>query len=81
MANFVSVKFGYIGEYTRQEIRELLEEIWNGTSINDISLDKFSQTISKDKKNAGKELRLILNKGYGKIFKDAVKNDERFILT
>ena len=37
--------------------------------------------VSKDKKNAGKELRLILNKGYGKIFKDAVKNDERFILT
>jgi 3-dehydroquinate synthase len=79
MANFVSVKLGYISEYTRQEIRELLEEIWNGTSINDISLDKFSQTISKDKKNVGKELRLILNKGYGKIFKDAVKNDERFI--
>jgi len=79
MANFVSVKLGYISEYTRQEIRELLEEIWNGTSINDISLDKFSQTISKDKKNVGKELRLILNKGYGRIFKDAVKNDERFI--
>jgi len=79
MANFVSVKLGYISEYTRQEIRELLEEIWNGTSINDISVDKFSQTISKDKKNVGKELRLILNKGYGKIFKDAVKNDERFI--
>jgi len=79
IANFVSVKLGYISEYTRQEIRELLKEIWNGTSINDISLDKFSQAISKDKKNVGKELRLILNKGYGKIFKDAVKNDERFI--
>jgi len=79
MANFVSVKLGYLSEYTRQEIRELLKEIWHGTSINNISLDKFSQTISKDKKNVGTELRLILNKGYGKIFKDAVKNDERFI--
>ena len=78
MANFVSVKLGYIGEETRIEIRELLEKIWAGTSLNDISIDKFKSALSKDKKNVGSELRLILNKGYGRIFKDAINMDDRF---
>ena len=78
MANFISVKMGLIPESIRQNIRELLEQIWQGTSIGDISLDKYKVALSKDKKNVGKELRLILNKGYGKIFKAAVQMDEQF---
>lgn len=78
MANFVSVKLGYIDEKIRMEIRELLHQIWEGTSIDDISLEKFKTALSKDKKNVGKELRLILNKGYGKIFKDTMQMDEIF---
>lgn len=78
MANFVSVKLGYITEDVRQYIRELLKQVWEGTSIDDISLDKFKLALSKDKKNVGKELRLILNKGYGKIFKAAMQMDDQF---
>ena len=78
MANYISVKLGYIPEKVRLEIRELLLQIWLGFPIKDISLDKFKAALSKDKKNVGVELRLILNKGYGKIFKDAMKMDERF---
>lgn len=78
MANYISVKLGYISESIRNEIRELLEQIWKGTSINDISIEKFKIALSKDKKNVGKELRLILNKGYGKIFKDAMKMNDIF---
>ena len=80
MANFVSVKLGYINEKVRQEIRELLEQIWHGTFITDISIDKFKSALSKDKKNVGNELRLILNKGYGKIFKEAMQMDGNFSL-
>lgn len=79
MANFVSVKLGYIDNSIRQNIRELLQQIWAGTTINDISLDKFASALSKDKKNVGKILGLILNKGYGKIFKDMRPMDEQFI--
>jgi 3-dehydroquinate synthase len=78
MANFISVKLDYIPETTRIEIRELLEKVWKGTSIEDITLEKFKVALSKDKKNVGAELRLILNKGYGKIFKDARIMDEQF---
>jgi 3-dehydroquinate synthase len=78
MANYVSVKLGYIPEKIRLEIRELLQQIWKDFPIKDIELEAFKLALSKDKKNVGSELRLILNKGYGKIFKDAMKMDERF---
>lgn len=79
IANFISVKLGYITENIRFEIRELLEKIWEGFPINDISIENFTTALSKDKKNVGKELRLILNRGYGKIFKDSMQMDQRFI--
>lgn len=78
MANFISVKLGYITENIRIEIRGLLEEIWKGTSIKDIPIEKFKVALSKDKKNVGAELRLILNKGYGNIFKDAMAMNDQF---
>lgn len=79
MSNFTSVKLGYIPESLRQEVRELTQWIWTGTSINDIQLDKFLSALSKDKKNIGKQLGLILNKGYGKIFKDIRPMDDEFV--
>lgn len=78
MANFISVKLGYLNESVRAEIRELLEMIWDGISIRDISVEEFKIALSKDKKNIGTELRLILNRGYGKIFKDSMRMDSQF---
>ena len=79
MANFVSVKLSYLAEETRREIRELLEHIWDGYTINNLSVEKFANALSKDKKNVSRELRLILCKGYGKLFKTGMQLDERFM--
>lgn len=79
MSNFVSVKKGYMDESVRNEVRELVEKIWKGTSIENLSIDKFISALSKDKKNIGNQLGLILGKGYGKIFKDLLPADEEFI--
>jgi 3-dehydroquinate synthase len=78
MANFISHKLGYISSQLRLEIRELLELIWKDVTVENISIDKFLNALSKDKKNEGTELRLILNKGLGKIFKDRINPDEQF---
>ena len=78
MANFISVKLGYISTEIRYEIRELLAKIWIGHDISKISINDFKIALSKDKKNVGVELRLILNKGYGKIFKTPMKMDDEF---
>jgi 3-dehydroquinate synthase len=80
MANFVSVKMGFIPHQIRNEIREVTEKIWEGHSIRDIDLQQFLKALSKDKKNVGTKLGLILNKGYGKIFKHIMNADETFTL-
>jgi len=78
MANFISVKKKYISMKIRYEIRELLEKIWLNYNIKDINVEKFALALSKDKKNIGDELRLILCKGYGNIFKDSQYIDKEF---
>ena len=75
MANFLSVKMKLLKPEIRTEIRELLEDIWKGFTINNLDIDKFCEVLAKDKKNIGSELRLILCKGYGQVFKAPVKND------
>ncbi len=75
MANFVSVKMGLLDSKIRIEIRNFLQQIWDGFSIKQIDSNSFCNVLAKDKKNVGDELRLILCKGYGKVFKAPVKND------
>ena len=79
MANFISVKRKFLKNSVRLEIRDLLRRIWSGYDISNLKLDKFAMALSKDKKNVGKELRLILCKGYGKVFKTAQNLDDEFI--
>jgi len=78
IANFISVKKNYLSIKIRFEIRELLEKIWTGYDIKNINVEKFSNALSKDKKNVGNELRLILCKGYGKVFKTTQNLDDEF---
>jgi 3-dehydroquinate synthase len=77
IANFISVKKRLMSESTRLEIRELLEKIWNGFKINKLNVNDFALALSKDKKNIGKKLRLILCRNYGDVFiVDQNLNDE-----
>ncbi len=78
MANFISVKRKFLKNSVRLEIRDLLQRIWSGYDISNLKLDKFAMALSKDKKNVGKELRLILCKDYGKVFKTAQNLDAEF---
>jgi 3-dehydroquinate synthase len=78
MANYISVKMGYISAEIRNDIREVAKYFWKGFSIDNIDINMFIKALSKDKKNVGAKLGLILNKGYGKIFKDIVDSDNNF---
>lgn len=78
MANFISMKLGFIPENIRNEIREIVVNFWSGFEINELNVNSFIEALSKDKKNVGKRLGLILNKGYGQIFKKIIDNDGKF---
>jgi 3-dehydroquinate synthase len=79
MANYISVRKNYLSKDIRYEIRELLEKIWNGFNIKNLDVEKFALALSKDKKNVGNELQLILCKGYGKVFKTKQSLDDDFM--
>jgi 3-dehydroquinate synthase len=78
ISNFISEKMGFIPTEVRNEIRQVTENIWAGTNIDDINLKAFKKALSKDKKNVGTKLGLILNKGYGNIFKNVMDADDVF---
>lgn len=78
IANFMSVKYGYMEKTKREEMRELLEQVWIGYSIQDINLKDMENALRKDKKNKGNLLGLILSSGPGKTFKEFKELDENF---
>ena len=78
IANFISVKLGFIKEDIRQYVRSQLQKIWFGTSIKNISVSKFEKVLSQDKKNIGDTYQLILTKGIGNMLKHGIKPNNNF---
>lgn len=78
MANFISVKLGFIDEADRQKVVPLVEKIWSGTTIDNISVADFETALSRDKKNIGNTYQLILTKGIGKMFKHGITPNKDF---
>ena len=78
ISNFMSVKYGYLKESKREEMRELLKQIWHGYTIENIDLSKMEAALRKDKKNKDHLLGLILTAGPGKTFKEFKELDENF---
>ena len=80
IANYISVKLGLLNSSIRHEIRDQLKEIWQGYDISGLNIEDFSAALGQDKKNIGDELGLILCKGYGKVFKTFVNNNNQLKL-
>jgi len=68
IANFLSVKLGYTDEDFRQTVRELLEKNWNDIELGVIDVNDFINTLKKDKKNIDSQIRVILTRGFGRMF-------------
>ena len=75
IANYISAKLGYISEELRLQIRELLALNWGVTQLGMINVRDFEAVLRKDKKNVGSEIRVILTRGLGQMFKTALPLD------
>lgn len=75
IANFLSCRLGLIPETLRLELRALLCQIWEGSSVDGIDVRAFERALSKDKKNVGSELRVILTRGLGAMYKSPLALD------
>lgn len=78
IANFMSVKLGFLNSNIRDEIKEVTDYICDGYKINKLNVNQFIDVLKKDKKNVESKLGLILAKGYGNIFKNLTEPTNQF---
>ena len=69
IANWLSVKLGHLSAETRERMRVLLRKNWGDVRLTGIVMEDYIRALAKDKKAVGKELRVILTKGPGRMFK------------
>lgn len=69
IANYLSVQLGYISRELYERMRGLLKKNWGDIRLTSISVNDFIHALAKDKKAVGSELRVILTKGPGQMFK------------
>ena len=55
-----------------------MQKKWSGYDISNLDIEEFAIALSKDKKNIGKELCLILCNDYGKVLKTSLNLDDEF---
>lgn len=77
IANYLSENFGYISGELRQAIRKLLERNWEGMELGRIDVGDFINALKKDKKNIGSEVKVILTRGFGQMFKTTLPIDNK----
>ena len=75
IANYVSMKMGYITKQEYDEMYNVLKRIHKIKELPHIELDDMMESLSKDKKNVGTNLGLILTKGLGNMFLEQVSPD------
>ena len=77
MANYMSLRLGFIQEEMYQEIRTLLARNFRGWDDLKLNLEAFFSALSRDKKNQNGRLSLILMRGPGSLFIDSRPFDEQ----
>jgi 3-dehydroquinate synthase len=75
IANYLSVKMGLVDTAFRDRVRGLLSMNWEAGELGSVPFEKFIGSLRKDKKNVGNEVRVILTRGFGKMFKTGIDVD------
>lgn len=77
IANAISAKLGLITEDERQRIRPILKKNWGDLRLEEVTVDNMLAALSKDKKNVGSQINVILTRGLGDMFKSPLEvNDD-----
>jgi len=77
LANLLSVELGLISKALRNRIRLSLVKSFGPTPLPEIDVDLIFAALRKDKKNQGKDIKVILTRGIGNMFKTTLENTEQ----
>jgi 3-dehydroquinate synthase len=72
IANYLSMKLDYIPEELYLKMNSILINNFPQYNIKDIVIDDFFFSLSKDKKNLGDKVGMILTKGPGNMFREYI---------
>ncbi len=75
LANIISAKYGLVPIAFRNRIRPILSEIWAGAPLAHLDSNAFLDALTHDKKNEGAEIKVILTRGFGQMFKTTLTMD------
>lgn len=75
LANCLSARAGLIPMTLRNRVRPALAKIWHGTALDAIDCEKFLAALARDKKNENSEIKVILTRGLGAMFKTSLALD------
>ncbi len=78
MSNFFSLQCKLINKPMFNEIQYQMNKIVNLSDLRKINVKNFLKIIKKDKKNKRNEIRLVLTKGFGKMFIKSFNSDIKF---
>lgn len=79
LANCISVKLGHVSKVFRNNVREALTHIWGKSNLHLDELATFFLSLGRDKKNEGNDIKVILTRGFGDMFKTTleINNDTK----
>ena len=75
ISNFISLKKKYINLNIYKDVEKEMSKIVDLKKIKKINLNSFMETLKKDKKNKNNQIRVVLTKGYGKMFLKSFKEN------
>lgn len=75
IANCISNKLGLIPAGLRNEIRKAMAPVWEKVDLTLESYEPFFAALGRDKKNEGTNIKVILTKGLGEMFKTTLELD------
>ena len=76
IANMVSNSLGLIEKELRNDVRKTLSPVFDDELISGLDLEKFFAALKRDKKNEGKNIKVILTRGIGDMFKTTLVLDD-----
>lgn len=79
LANVISARNGLIPMSLRNDMRQIIAPVWSETSLSVFDVDNYLLALSKDKKNVGKQTKVILTKGPGLMFKSTLAHSAEVI--
>ena len=79
MSNFFSLQYKFINKKMFKEIEHQMSKIVDLSELKNINVMRFLEIIKKDKKNKKNQIRLILTKGFGKMFIKNFNKELKFV--